>query len=219
MTRTLQHILDKPRGIQSVTFVTVSAGVLLLVAVIALQVSGSLVLDSGDLNSVGTRRPGIQGSDGGAVLGATSPKISSASWSARAPEVDAPSVVPDGLPASAEVPSPAAGFIAVSGLVTPQTYVARIHVFGWRSESSRTLEIDVESARLAGPIDALTGAELGEPASSEKDYSSLLVGQRVLASASPTLEIDAGTPGSVTVRLVLVPSGTGAVLVIDRLES
>jgi hypothetical protein len=110
----------------------------------------------------------------------------------------------------------AAAYLPIEDLSASQTYRAQVEVMGWRNPASRVLEVRVTSAELLGPMDAQTGEPTGEPAEPSEDRSGYVEGQVLLVTATASAASNLPAEGPVGVRLVLVPSGDGAVFWIDK---
>lgn len=198
-------------------------GVLLIVAaVVALVASAFLASPAGQSASpvvgIADHAPAVSAAGAGSLPNAPGTKTASPLQA----DTDVPETPEDAAPdttADATSSGTASAFIEVPSLTVPQTYIALVDVKGWRDESSSTLEIAVREARLAGPIDAITGEETDIPEPGTRDHSRLLMGRRLLASATPAASGSLAGTGEARVRLVLMPSGAGAVLIVDGVES
>lgn len=98
-------------------------------------------------------------------------------------------------------------------LVSPVAYRASIRVRGWKSSGSRVLDLKVVSATPIGVDGAAVGATSGVSPAYEMAQS--LRGSMVLASVTTSAAVGLPKRGSAVVRLVAVPQGATAGLVID----
>lgn len=117
------------------------------------------------------------------------------------------------------VSSPAAlTFLRVKNFGPPQTYSAVIAPTGWKDKASGMLVARVTSASLAGAINASTGQPMASPAAGAPNRSKELAGITMIAATNPAVRRDLTNEQSYKVYVVLLPSGTGAVFVVDRLR-
>jgi hypothetical protein len=103
-------------------------------------------------------------------------------------------------------------------LDAPQTYLCDVSVLGWQSVSNGVVAVGIAEAELLGPIDPITGAVQGDPSHKEPDHAGRLRTLNVLASTAARARGALLTGSDATVRIVLVPAGDQARLVVDRVE-
>ncbi|MDR3685498.1 MAG: hypothetical protein P4L93_00840 [Coriobacteriia bacterium] len=109
-------------------------------------------------------------------------------------------------------------FLAVKNFGAPQTYAAAITPIGWQDKAAGMLVARVTSASLSGAIDAATGQPMGAPASGAADHSKELAGLTLIASTNPGVRSEITNQQSYKAYIVLLPSGGGAVFIVDRLR-
>ena len=109
-------------------------------------------------------------------------------------------------------------FLSAKNFGAPQTYAAVITPVGWQDKAAGMLVARVSSASLSGAIDAATGQPMGSSAPSTPDHSKELTGLTLVASTNPSVRSDITNQQSYKVYIVLLPSGGGAVFIVDRLR-
>ncbi len=154
--------------------------------------------DTGEPVSTGASRDGAT-LDGAAPAGGASP-------AGVVPPIDLGTVPPGAL-----------SRLDVS-IETPQTYRCAVRVLGWANFESGVVALHVDSAELLGPIDPTTGEPSGEPDTDDPDNGERMVAVDVLASTNPDARTALRAGDDAAIYLVLLPSGDGSTLFVDRVK-
>lgn len=109
-------------------------------------------------------------------------------------------------------------FLAAKNFGPPQTYAAVIVPLGWKDKSSGMLVARVNSASLSGEINASTGQPMAPAAAGTTGLSKQMSGISVLAATNVAVRSSITNKQSYKVYVVLLPSGKGAVFMVDRLR-
>jgi hypothetical protein len=121
-----------------------------------------------------------------------------------------------GLPDGVAPPSGSVTFLPLKDFKTSQTYRVNLAVVGWQNKETGMLVGRVASAGLLGPISAATGDPMGPPPSGAIDYGPRFKGLTVLATTNPKARESLVQQKVYSAYLVLLPSGGGAVFVLDK---
>jgi len=202
------------------------AGVCAVLALVALLASG----DGGIARLIGITPGGSTPQIGDVAAGASSdstetafapgvaaPPSSAGQAAGSSQGTVGPNPAQGGLPDGMTPPVGAITFLETGKpLSASQTYEVTLDVKGWQSSADGTLYARIAAARLMGPINAGTGAESGYPPADATDLSKRLLGLLVLSGTSSHVRGDLNVVGEYQGQLVLLPSGQGAVFVLDR---